>query len=204
LPAVPRPPSPALGRRLFARFFDIQLFYLLCLSTVLATGGNLIPLVLNHWVFAVSLLGYVVVEAFLIRIFGTTPGKALLGLRVLNHDGSKLDWIQSLRRSFLAVSIGVGFGHPFLVVLCLLFHWVAVRSTGSAFWDVLGNHQVQAKQLWGWRVAPFVLLLFLIFEARGRIALPVMMENLPGAKAMMPKWVIDAYEREFAPKAPEP
>lgn len=204
LPAIPRPPSLALGRRLFARFFDIQLFYALCLLGVWSTGGNLVPLVLDHWVFVGCLLGYVVLEAIMIRAFGATPGKALLGLRVLNRDGSKLGWLESFRRSFLAISVGVGFGHPILVVICLIFHRIAIRATGSVFWDALGNHQVQARQLWGWRVAPFVLLFFLVSEVRGRIAVPVMMENLPEVREMMPKWLMDAYEKELAPKAPKP
>jgi len=100
------PPVVCAMRRVLARYLDALIY--LCLfiwivqwvfpKLVLAEGNN----VSSIWIgFAIILHPVVmlIVEPFLLWIFGTTVSKAVLGLKVLSDDGRKLSLKHAFRRT---------------------------------------------------------------------------------------------------------
>jgi hypothetical protein len=72
-------------------------------------------LLLLHWVpcgavmFTISLAVMIVLEPVLLALFGTTPGKALFGMRLRRMQGGKLSLAQGYIRIFRVLSRGCGF-----------------------------------------------------------------------------------------------
>ena len=76
-------------------------------------------------------------EGILLRFFGTTPGKALFGIKVKNDDGSPVSLLPAIARSFYVYVAGVGFYmFPFSIIL-MAVGFFRLMTTGKTFWD---NH----------------------------------------------------------------
>src|SRR6218665_3899054 len=84
-PPIPGPPR--IIRRFFARWFDIYLYVGLWWFLFWAAGRDIEALLVNPFVTVTQLVPWFVIEVILIHYFGTTPGKWLLGIRILNADG---------------------------------------------------------------------------------------------------------------------
>lgn len=90
-------------RRYFARTLDIQLYTtLLAVLLQLTCRLNLLRLEESGGRFLLTLGGLALMlgaETVMLHLWGTTPGKALLGLKLLREDGSFLSWEESARRT---------------------------------------------------------------------------------------------------------
>ena len=91
-------------RRYFARTLDLELYTaLLAVVLQLALRVNLIRLMeQSGGTFLLSLGALALMagaETVMLHLWGTTPGKALLGLKILREDGSRLSWEESARRT---------------------------------------------------------------------------------------------------------
>lgn len=64
------------------------------------------PLVLAHWCIII----WIPIEAAMIARWGTTPGKALLGIRVLQQTGGYPTYAQAVGRSVGVWVLGLTFG----------------------------------------------------------------------------------------------
>ena len=84
-------------------------------------------------------------DAVLIQRFATTPGKWLLGLHVVNQDGSHLDLAASTRRSMRVLFSGIGFGFSYLAIFCQILSLVVSKRLGTTLWDATGGHKVTSK-----------------------------------------------------------
>lgn len=117
-PAVPPlPESDALPictsipRRLFARLFDELLTSMLLIAALALAGHN--PALVNNTLLGLAVqLVILFVEPLLIHLSGTTPGKALLGLRLEGPGGEKLTYAEGFTRHLLMLWGGVGLGIP--------------------------------------------------------------------------------------------
>ena len=106
------PPDPHPWRRWMARVLDGFLVDFLFLFIWC------IPL--HHFLQGVSDLGSTVVgvllmlalEPVLLRFFGTTPGKWLMGISIRNEDGEKPSWRQAWLRTWGVLRWGHGFYIP--------------------------------------------------------------------------------------------
>lgn len=101
----------SIPRRLLARTFDWLLtLYLLMLVLALAgynpAGAN--SLLMNLGLAVILLLA----EPLLLHLFGTTPGKALLGLRLTGADGRRLTYSEGFTRLIMLAWYGLGLGIP--------------------------------------------------------------------------------------------
>jgi uncharacterized RDD family membrane protein YckC len=74
-------------------------------------------------------------EAGLLCSFGTTPGKALLGVTVRSATGEILSWGKALRRSLLVWLRGLGLGYPLFALILGIFCYLEVRRRGDIIWD---------------------------------------------------------------------
>lgn len=130
-PALPEtdalPVYTGLGRRLLARLFDEWGMLFLLLAAIALTGRN--PsltggLALN---LAVEII-WLFLEPLLLRLFGATPGKALLGLRITGRNGEKLTYAEGLTRHLMLLWYGEGLFIP-------IWSLIQMFRTASRCWN---------------------------------------------------------------------
>lgn len=123
-------PSPSL--RFLAKVVDMML--------VLVIGFSPIPLFNPpyHEVYLFFLVWLLLIpyETFFIHFFGTTPGKALLNIRVLTRRECRPDLKQSMMRALYVYITGFGFMAPILVLIMPLLSWFFIRKHKMAAWDM--------------------------------------------------------------------
>ncbi len=155
---APQPLHPV--QRFFARFFDIFVYRLIIAWIQLLSGIN--PLLPPDTPMAgvMLVLPYVIIDAIMMHIWGTTPGKTLLGIRVTTAEGNKLSIGASLLRS-LRVWI-LGFGMFFIWFISLPISFLIAKKFGKFVWDVPKNYQISAKPLVTSRVVIYVFILLIL------------------------------------------
>ncbi len=94
-----------------------------------------------------ALIGWHVIEAVLIHLIATTPGKSLFGLTVRTAVGEKVPLLQSLGRSFYVYVMGVGFYQFPFIVIGMVFSFFRMTSTGKCLWDQQLKLQVENSPL---------------------------------------------------------
>lgn len=113
---LPQGPFRHPWRRYFARALDLGL-YGLVLSALLSLGFHVpvkeltsvpVRLVLS-WL---SNLPMLLLEPLMLSRWGTTPGKAVFGIRVRDGEGRKLPLKQAWERTVTVFARGMGFGIP--------------------------------------------------------------------------------------------
>lgn len=112
LPAADTLPAVySISRRLFARLFDTVGLEMLLFALMALLGKN--PASLSGTAIAL-LLGVVqlFLEPAVISLTGTTPGKALLGMRLRAPNGKKLSYGAAFTRYFGMLWHGMGLGIP--------------------------------------------------------------------------------------------
>lgn len=173
------PAKPLLIRRFLARWFDLSLVNLLWWGGLFLTGQNLKAVLLNPWLMLAPLVPIVLLEPWLLRRLGTTPGKALLGLWVANLDGSRLTLRQGTIRTVRVLSLGVGLTLPYLAFACqALSAWLTWRM-GSALWDLAPGHRVHERTPKVWQSILFGVIFLGILQATGTIMMPTYLEVMP-------------------------
>lgn len=174
----PLPATPAVYRRFWARWFDLISYGSLWWLAMWASGNDLKEMLFSPWFVVVHLVPWFLIETVLIHHFGTTPGKALLGLSVTNADGSGLSYGQSLRRAFRVMIAGIGFGIGLISPICQILSWFMVRRTGTTLWDRSGGHQVKVGPLGALRILVLVIGFFIAIQIEGTVLTPTMVEVL--------------------------
>lgn len=102
--------------------------------------------------FGVVLLGlYNLYEPAWLALFGTTPFKALLRVRVRNMDGSKLSYGQGLLRTLKVWILGQGLGIPIVALITNLYSYSRLTNDKITSWDRSGNFTVSHKPVEWWR-----------------------------------------------------
>lgn len=145
-------------RRFWARWLDLSLYAGIWWLGMWAARQNIEAVLLNPWIMFLQYVPWFALESLLIHKFGTTPGKWLLGLRVVNKDHSLLDLAASIRRSLRVLFTGIGFGWSILALFCQALSLFTARRLGSTLWDHTGGHQVTAEPLNPFRLITLVLL----------------------------------------------
>jgi len=160
-------------RRFWARWFDLHLFGLFWWGGMRLAGHDLVELSRDTWVLIWLMLPWFAIEAMLIHLWGTTPGKALLGIRVVQANGKPPTTGASVWRSLRVWTLGLGLGLPLVVIVCQgLSFWVS-RRIGRPLWDTAGDHRVQVRRISPLRVAIFVGSFVLLAVLRGWVLMPV-------------------------------
>lgn len=143
--------------RFLARHLDYALFALVL--GVLRSHVRWHALELPDAVLGLSIpLLWAPVEAICLSLGGTTPGKAVFGLRVLRGDGDKLSLAGALARSLRVWVQGMGLGLPGVNLLANGLGYRALRRRGVTPWDAGAPWRLEAARLAAWRVAAGVLL----------------------------------------------
>lgn len=134
---APKGPYPN-GRpfvRYLARFFDLSLFSFILITCVTIFSPKFIIDSSAVFIFILSLILYILVEAVILSIFGNTLGKALLNTRLKTVTGEPINFITALQRSIFVNAAGMGFGVPLINIICFLFSYSDLTKHGMATWD---------------------------------------------------------------------
>ena len=136
--------------RLWARLIDLFILEWLLLTVGLGTGLMSVSDLLTNPHLEIQLLPaamLMVLEAFLIHSFGTTPGKWLLRVHVLMDDGSLLPLKTSFRRALTVWWRGVGFWLVPLNIFMMALSQAALLSTGKTPWDHACGSRLSYRKL---------------------------------------------------------
>ena len=112
--------------RLFARCFDLGLYYFIGIAVLvwgfhiqIGVQGNGRAAVLLCLESVIAVVLMLAVEPLMLSSWGTTPGKWLLGMGITGLDGEKLSYGEAARRTWQVVLHGMGLNIPFLNLYCL-------------------------------------------------------------------------------------
>lgn len=126
-------------RRYFARMLDYSLYltlWELFLCLVLRVNILSAPLWLNVLNAAMALGLMCVLEAVFLHLWGTTPGKALFGLKLTRSDGSHLGFLDALWRTSRAVLLGMGLMIPLVALVALILSYQRCRHQVPQPWTL--------------------------------------------------------------------
>lgn len=142
--------KPAIANpwaRLLARLFDYALFF----TTIRLIVGHIAKVPpFERWI-PLEYLAWVPIEALLLRIGGSTPGKWLLGIRLKKGHAKKLDLETAFRRSFAVWFKGIGMGIPVINFFCLLTAYHRLRAFKTTSWDTQEKTAVEHHPIAVWR-----------------------------------------------------
>lgn len=178
--AAPRPVHPF--RRFWARIFDHALVTAIVAfatgyqppqpmegEAFLESWGRVMEAVTSPeaQLYARTLLyamfGWHAVEAVLIYLFGTTPGKALFGIRVLNRGGGRLTPGLAFARSYYVYAAGMGFYISPLVLIGMVFGLIVLLAAGRSLWDHHLGTQVEHAPIGIVRIVLAICAVFALF-----------------------------------------
>lgn len=140
-------------------------------------GGDIGAMVENYWIQLSLFVPWFAVEAWLLHRFGTTPGKWLLGIQVVNEDGTRLTLKSSIWRSIRVWIAGVGFGWGLLSVLCQAMSWFTARKIGKPVWDYMGQHKITVVPHNGFKIIALIFLLFTAMQLQVAVRGPHDQDN---------------------------
>ena len=157
--------------RYWARIFDTNLFILLVIPAwsiffslrpsiankimELRQGGDL-------FIAWVSVFLYVFVEPLLLSVWGTTPGKWFLKIRVRYSNNDKISYADAFERSSRIWLWGMVGWVPVLPIISLYLNYRDLKKNGKTSWDRAGKFVVSHEDVSLGRSAVFSLLLISI------------------------------------------
>ncbi|NJM36729.1 MAG: RDD family protein [Akkermansiaceae bacterium] len=121
-------------------------------------GQDIKAVIFSPVIVFLRYLPWFLIEPILLHYFGTTLGKWLMGLRVVNQDDSKLDLTAATKRSLRVMLTGVGFGWSLLAIFCQILSFFTARKLGNTFWDHVGQHKVTVAPLHPFRLIALVFI----------------------------------------------
>lgn len=174
----PLPEKPPVMRRFWARWLDIQAYSGIWWLTMWLAGRDIRGILENPWVILFQLVPWFVIESLLLSRYATTPGKWLLGLRVVNDNGSPLSLGQAVTRSSRVLFLGIGFGWGYIMIVCQIMALVTTKRLGRPLWDHAAGHRVTYEQPDPIRISAFVVALTAAFVLQMAVLAPYLMEDM--------------------------
>jgi uncharacterized RDD family membrane protein YckC len=160
----PRGPNPSQVNpwvRLVARLFDYALFFLLL--RLFLPSSFYYPEI--EQILPLEFFAWVPIETLLLATWGTTPGKWLLGTKLIKRYAKVIDFETAFKRSFYVWFRGIGMGISFVNLMCMTFGYYRLRTQHCTSWDRDTQILVQHRPIPEWRfyLVSFLTLAGLIF-----------------------------------------
>ncbi len=195
-------PHPVI--RLIARFVDSLLYYILVLFLIRCFSSAPVVFLSNPQYMLLSWVPWIFLEAFCLKLWGTTLGKALCGVHVrslkqrevwtpgtvpsFDTPGVKpgqLSYPQALKRCFQVMCFGMGFMLPLLMLMGGLVSLFLLKKTGATMWDNSSRTVETCKPMAGFQWFLIFAVVVTGFLLIGVIAEPWVAEmmNQPGMEA---------------------
>jgi len=180
-PDRPEPPplaaSPFVLRRFWARWLDLYLYAGIWWILMWSCGRDIEATLFNPWLMLFLYVPWFVVETLLLHHAGTTPGKWLLGIRVVNNDGSLLSLGAATRRSARVLCLGLGFGWGLLTLICQIVAYFTTLRLGRPLWDHAGGHRITAAPMQPWRIVLYACSIFAALQLQMIVIAPYVLET---------------------------
>ncbi|MBQ9142296.1 MAG: MerR family transcriptional regulator [Lachnospiraceae bacterium] len=129
-------------RRFFARSLDMSIYsllwnlFLICVCNV-NIQKNHVELEIAGSVMVLVLM--LLIEPVLLALFGTTPGKWVLGLSVLSLEGEKPAYQEALCRTVQVIYYGLGISIPIVNFVCLYKNYGKCAMSDDMEWEYRTN-----------------------------------------------------------------
>jgi tol-pal system protein YbgF len=156
--------------RNLARNFDYALtYFILVFAAVILDIGVIVRHGTIFWGILFFLL-WIPIEALLLSVFGTTPGKALFNLKVAVNGGAKPSFSLAINRTLRVWVHGLGFGIPLVSMITAILAYTQLRDVNETSWDRDCKTTVLHRPLGARRILlivaiPVVALLLLVILA---------------------------------------
>ena len=82
-----------------------------------------------------AIFGWIVMAAFCMCVFATTPGKFLLGVRVRTGTGQRLSFGEAFAREWAVWIYGMGLGCLPVTLILLITSFLRLIDRGDTKWD---------------------------------------------------------------------
>ncbi len=125
-------------RRFFARMFDFFIYEILWVAFLAFvfqinwTARSPLENLLDSFA-AITIMLFL--EPLWLRFFRTTPGKAILGLRLEGADGRPLSYCEGLERTWGVIGAGLGYNIPIYTLVRLWKSYKVCRENEIQPWD---------------------------------------------------------------------
>jgi hypothetical protein len=86
-------------------------------------------------------------DTVLLRLFGATPGKALMGLSVRGPKGVTPGYLRALHRSALLSVVGLALNLPFVNAVTAFAAQARLKRRGDTFWDEAADTSVAVRKV---------------------------------------------------------
>jgi hypothetical protein len=96
--------------------------------------------------FGLSLV-MIAYETVLLRLFGATLGKALMGLSVRGPKGVTPGYLRALHRTALLCVVGLALNLPFVIAVTAFAAYARLKRRGDTFWDEAAETVVYRKDV---------------------------------------------------------
>lgn len=157
--------------RAFARIFDIWWESILIGGAAAFVLGQYSSAFLrwvnqpgSEYLFGIILLPFVLLfDAAVFRLAGNTPGKAMLGIRVVSLRGTPLEFGDYLRRNFSLWSSGLGLGIPLVILFTLWRQEKRLRNGQQTSYDEKIGSRVWSKPIGKGQKLGFAIAFFSLF-----------------------------------------
>lgn len=146
--------------RYFAKMFDINYFQVAWLAFLafFAPTQTTVSFMDYTWAALAGFFPFIIFEAISLSLFGTTPGKWLLNVRVRASLGEKLGFMDAFSRGLWVWLLGFGLGFPLFTLIGHLRAYSRLKQEGTTGWDMRGGLQVLHRPVSTLRVFGFVFL----------------------------------------------
>lgn len=128
---------------LWIGIFSVELLTPVDVSAALQAFGTIpgiVVMILGTLVFGLAL------NARFINVTGTTPGKFIFGIRVLEQDGSKLSFWRAFKRELMVLTFGYGLMVPIVNLFAMAIAMGYVAENGYAWWDKRMSFEVHYRE----------------------------------------------------------
>jgi hypothetical protein len=90
------------------------------------------------------IIGY---DTVLLRLFGTTPGKWLMGISARGPKGVTPGYLRALHRSVLLSVVGLALNLPFVNAVTAFAAYTRLKRRGDTFWDDAADVSIRSNKV---------------------------------------------------------